>query len=127
MRSYTAYLLYGASALLALPAFAQTRSVAADPTHASARVPDMKYDSAFRGYAPYREQPLATWRDLNDEVGRVGGHIGMFGGGGHAGHAGAKASPKPQSGAPAANAKDAAGQPPARSAPAASGGSGRAH
>ena len=120
MRSYTAYLLYGASALLSLPAFSQTPT---EPSHAGARVPETKYDSAFRNYAPYREQPLAPWRDVNDEVGRVGGHIGMFGGG-HGGHAGGKPSPQPQAGAPAANPKEATGQLPAHGAPA---GSGKAH
>ena len=46
---------------------------------ASARVPATKYDSAFTGYRPYREQSLAPWRALNDEVHQAGGHIGIFG------------------------------------------------
>jgi hypothetical protein len=48
-------------------------------TEAGARVPDTKYDSAFTGYRPYREQSLAPWRALNDEVHQAGGHIGIFG------------------------------------------------
>lgn len=47
---------------------------------ASARAPEMKYDSAFTGYQPFREQKLAPWRELNDEVHKAGGHIGIVGG-----------------------------------------------
>lgn len=39
---------------------------------------------------PYREQPLRSWRDVNDEVGRVGGHVGMFGS-----HAHGESKPQP--------------------------------
>lgn len=52
----------------------------AQATDANARVPSPAYNSAFSGYQPYREQRLAPWRDLNDEVHRAGGHIGIFGG-----------------------------------------------
>ena len=112
---------YGAYALFSLPAAAQSHAALADPTQAGARVPGARYESAFQNYAPYREQPLETWRAVNDEVGRVGGHVGMFGGG-HAGHASAKPSSKGEVGAPAAGAKEAPGQQPARGAPAAPGG-----
>ena len=118
MRSYSAFLLYGAFALMPFPAVAQSTSK--DPVHSGARVPELKYESAFERYAPYREQPLATWRDVNDEVARVGGHIGMFGGAGHAGHGGSKPGPaKPPAGAPASASKETPGQSPARGAPAA--------
>ena len=49
-------------------------------TEASAPVPATPYNSAFTGYQPYREQNLAPWRALNDEVHKAGGHIGIFGG-----------------------------------------------
>lgn len=120
MRSYRLFPLYGAFALISLPAVAQSNSVTPDPVHSSARVPEMKYESAFERYVPYREQPLATWRDVNDEVGRVGGHVGMFGSGGHAGHGGSKPAPaEPPAAAPASASKEAPGQSPARGAPAA--------
>jgi hypothetical protein len=35
------------------------------------------YRSALNGYRPYRaDEPLRPWRDANDEVGRLGGHMG---------------------------------------------------
>jgi hypothetical protein len=36
------------------------------------------YRSAFEGYRPYVEEPLAPWREVNDTVGRVGGHVGVI-------------------------------------------------
>lgn len=47
---------------------------------ANARVPQQTYHSAFGGYQPFREQKLAPWRELNDEVHKTGGHIGIVGG-----------------------------------------------
>lgn len=109
-----ALMLYSACALVSVPVAGQ--SVAAgEPTQPGARVPEARYESSFRDYVPYREPALATWREVNDEVGRAGGHVGMFGGG-HGGHAGAK-SPKPIAGAPAKTAREAAGRPLARGAP----------
>lgn len=105
MPRYAFYLLYGVSALLmSLPAIAQTEPAAkADATHANAAVPASMYQSAFQGYQPYREQSIAGWREVNDEVGRVGGHAGLLGG------------------TAAAPAKEATGQQSQRSAPAAPG------
>lgn len=54
-------------------------SAQATATDARANVPAAKYDSAFTGYRPYREQALAPWRALNDDVHQAGGHIGIFG------------------------------------------------
>ena len=47
-------------------------------TQAAAPAPTIKYDSAFRGYRPFRAQPLAPWREVNDEAHRIGGHIGIL-------------------------------------------------
>ena len=103
-------MVYGAYALLSSPASAQSHAASADPTQAWARVPGLQYESAFHDYVPYREQPPAAWREINDEAGRLGGHVGMFRSAGGA---------QPQSGAPASAARDAPGQPPAWGAPAA--------
>ena len=112
------FLLYGAFALMSPPAVAQSTSAAPDPVQSGARVPEIKHKSAFEEYVIYREQPLATWREVNDEVARVGGHLGMFGGARHAGHGSGKPGPaKPPAGAPASAPKEAPGQSPARAAP----------
>ena len=90
------------------------------PADPSAPAPRVTYGSAFESYRGYREEPLADWRAVNDEAGRVGGHVGIFrGAGGRAGHgtakpaAGKPATMQPQADAPAA----AEGQPPVRGAP----------
>ena len=114
MHIQSALLLYGACALIVLPAMAQSNSIAPGAVQADARVPQVKYESAFENYAPYREQPLATWREVNDEVARVGGHLGMFGG--HAGHGGSKPDANLPAGAPATSSKTAPAQPPERGA-----------
>jgi hypothetical protein len=60
---------------------AAQKAAAPHPADPAARVPAPKYESAFAGYAPYREEKPAPWRDVNDEVGKVRGHAGIFGGG----------------------------------------------
>jgi len=61
--------------LWAVSAGAQSVANPADP---AVTVPPARYDSAFAGFAPYREQKLAPWREVNDEVARVGGHVGVL-------------------------------------------------
>lgn len=86
-RYLTCALWFAALAMPAIPAHAQQRpaglssaSSAPSAAKADARVPETKYDSAFAGYQPFREQKLAPWREVNDEVHKAGGHIGIFGG-----------------------------------------------
>lgn len=74
------------AALWGLPAAAQQR-LPATPTDPQARVAPPQYQSAFTGYRPLRDEKPASWREVNDEVARAGGHPGIFGGAGHAGHA----------------------------------------
>ena len=72
----TALALYAAQAPAAeLPS---TTPPAAQDARAS--VPATPYNTAFTGYQPFREQKLAPWREVNDEVHKAGGHIGIFGG-----------------------------------------------
>ena len=66
-------------------AAAEPASARADATNPEAPVPAIRYDSAFDGYRGYRDTPLAPWRDVNDEVARVGGHLGIVRGGRDAG------------------------------------------
>ena len=95
---------------LAPLAAGQQKSTRPDPADPAAVVPEAKYQSPFAGYTPYRDEPLVPWRDVNDEVARAGGHIGIFGGAGHGAHGQAKPaakspaavtpSPKPATDAP---------------------------
>ena len=52
----------------------------ASAADAGARVPETRYESAFSSYQPYREQKLAPWRSVNDDVHKAGGHLGVVGG-----------------------------------------------
>ncbi len=56
-------------------AIAQSRGNPAEPTVA---VPATRYSSAFASYQPLGDEKTAPWREANDEVARVGGHLGMF-------------------------------------------------
>ena len=68
------------------------------PADPAAPAPAVKYESAFADYRPHREEKLAPWREVNDEVGRIGGHVGMFrGSGGRA----APGQPQPPEAKPA--------------------------
>ena len=51
-----------------------------DPTDATATVPPFKQESAFADYQPFREQKIAPWKQILDEV------AGVPGAEGHAGH-----------------------------------------
>ncbi len=75
-----AAMLYCAAALTPLVATAQQSTRISRPTDAAAPVPVVKYQSAFTGYVPFRDENLAPWREVNDEAARVGGHLGIFGG-----------------------------------------------
>ncbi len=47
-----------------------------DPAEPKAAAPAPSYDSAFKDYRPYVDQEIARWREMNQEVGRLKGHIG---------------------------------------------------
>lgn len=97
MKARLAALCCALAAVWLLPAAAQQteRKHPADPT---ATAPAPAYESAFAGYQPLGTEKPGQWRELNDEVGRVGGHIGILRSGtaatGNTGsHAGHKAEP----------------------------------
>lgn len=48
----------------------------AGPAEASANAPNSRYDSVFTGYRRYQDEPIAPWREANDEMRRLGGHVG---------------------------------------------------
>ena len=72
----------------------QERSGRPDPADPTAPAPPARYESPFASYVPFREQEVAPWRDVNEEVAKAGGHGGIFGGAGPAGHAAAKPAAK---------------------------------
>ena len=92
------YIAFAVLAALAPHAAAQQPASRPHPADPAAPVPAMRYESAFSGYSSFREEPLAPWRNVNDEVARVGGHIGIVGG---AGSPAAKPPAPPTESAPA--------------------------
>jgi len=99
MQIRIAALCCACTALCLQPAMAQ-QPARANPADPRAEAPAPRYQSAFDGYRPFRDEKLQSWRDINDEVARAGGHIGIFGGGAHAGHGAHSASPPARPGAP---------------------------
>lgn len=68
-------------AALPLVAAAQDKSQPADPANPAEAVSAPLYDSAFKTYQPLNESsesPAKTWRAANDEVARIGGHVGSI-------------------------------------------------
>jgi hypothetical protein len=65
------------------------------PTDPAATVPPAEYRSAFTEYRRSSEPKLAPWREVNEEVGRLGGHRGHVRGEGRAPGAASGASAAP--------------------------------
>ena len=65
-----AKLLPWTMALLAGSAMAQTTAEQSPP---SAPPAQLGYTSPLTGYQAYVDQPIQSWRDANDTVGRIGG------------------------------------------------------
>ncbi len=84
------------AALLAATAAAAQQAKPAHPADPAAPAPAVGHDSAFAGYNKFRDEKLSDWRNVNDEVGRVGGHVGIL-----RGDKGAAGAPK----APGAHTK----------------------
>jgi len=89
------YIAFAALAALAPHAAAQQQSTKSHPADPAAPAPVVKYESTFTGYRGFREEPLAPWRSVNDEVARAGGHVGILGGAGRAVHQHPGGSAKP--------------------------------
>lgn len=68
-----------AAALLACAAaVAGAQPPAQPPADRAVAPPPLTYQSAYEGYRPYADEPLAPWREVNDTVERVGGHAGVL-------------------------------------------------
>jgi hypothetical protein len=76
------------AATLAAPCVAPSAQQQALPA------PTVDYRSAFDGYRPWRVEPRRDWREVNAEVGRLGGHAGHL----RAGAAAPAAAPTPATG-----------------------------
>lgn len=63
-------LLYGLAALAAGCA-APPEKAGSDRAASGIAVPAAPYRSAFEGYVGFREQELADWRQVNDEVAKA--------------------------------------------------------
>ena len=71
------YRLIAAAAIACAPLAAAAQAAAKpDPAKAKAGTPAAAYESAFTGYRPYVDPELARWREVNEEMGRLNGHIG---------------------------------------------------
>ena len=56
-------------------AAAAERPAVADP---ATPAKPLQYESAFAKYQRYEEPALRSWTEVNDEVAKAGGHIGIF-------------------------------------------------
>ena len=66
---------FALSTCIAGSATAQS-SVRPDPADPKTVVPVRPYESTFKDYRPYADAEAARWRETNDEMGRLGGHVG---------------------------------------------------
>ena len=71
-------LAWGVALAGCAPLLATAQAAKTEPPNATAQ---LTYRSAFADYKPYKEAPLANWRELNDTVAGAPG-----GASGHAGH-----------------------------------------
>ncbi len=47
--------------------------MAADPPSSQVPAPPIVYQSTFTQYQPWTDEPVQSWREANDQVGRIGG------------------------------------------------------
>lgn len=66
---------FSLAAILAGSAAAQT-AARPDPADPKAAAPMRPYESAFKDYRPFVDPDIARWREVNEEVGRLNGHVG---------------------------------------------------
>jgi hypothetical protein len=89
MRKVVVFVL--AAAAVGLAAAQQPRPHPGDP---KAKVPAIEHRSAFENYRRYSEPEVSGWRELNEEVRRIGGHVGIVREQPHPQKPGAKPAPE---------------------------------
>lgn len=67
------WLLPAALLTLMSAAAAQTPAPAANPLDAQAQVPRVKHESSLTPYRRMTDESVGSWREANDNVGRIGG------------------------------------------------------
>lgn len=75
MREQTATFMIGL-ALTISPAMAKDSkesAVSNEPLNANVDIQPLRYETPFVNYRSYQENPVASWREANDVVGRIGG------------------------------------------------------
>jgi hypothetical protein len=77
MKSALRSICCGIATLISAVAAAQD-AAPRNPADPSVAVAAPRYESAFSGYARHRDEKIAPWREVNDDVGRIGGHIGIL-------------------------------------------------
>ena len=88
----------------------------ADPLDAQATVPPTNYRSALAGYRPNIEQAVGSWKQANDDAGRIGGWH-AYAREANADNSPTAAQPKAdKAGAAASTSADVPGAPPAPAA-----------
>jgi hypothetical protein len=65
--------LIAIAAIAPLTLFAQAGPAPRDPADPAAQVAASEYQSPFAGYRPFADRGVGPWRELNDEVARIGG------------------------------------------------------
>lgn len=70
-------MMLGALAMVVAGAAAAQKAPQPSPADPKARAQPAEYRSAFTDYRRYNEPDIADWRSVNDEVARVGGHLGI--------------------------------------------------
>lgn len=66
-----------AIALAIAGAAAAQNAARPDPADPKAATPSQPaYESAFKGYRPHSDPEVARWRESNEEMGRLKGHVG---------------------------------------------------
>lgn len=70
--------------MLALAFAAAAGAQTPDPARPNAKAPEIGDESVFKSYRPHQEPELASWTELNEEVAKAGGHVGIFGAAGRA-------------------------------------------
>ena len=75
MREQTATFMIGL-ALIISPVMAEDSkesAVSNEPLNANVAIQPLRYETPFVNYRSYQEIPVASWREANDEVARIGG------------------------------------------------------